>query len=194
MPLRDHFRPPLDDQTVLALARSPGRPSGSVGRSIARQLLHQRRSLRILRELFHQSCCILQGAVGLARIARKQGAGREQIAISRMHDQRTIDRRESFICVPRGVETHAVDPRKAGVIGCEPYRLGKFGQDIALMAQAGDELQRAGGGSSSAMAHKRNPIDAEMLVTLARYNAVQLSGMHHALIHEQDRSGAAWTL
>ena len=72
--------------------------------------------------------------------------------------------------------------------------LGKFGQDIALMAQAGDELQRAGGGSSSAMAHKRNPIDAEMLVTLARYNAVQLSGMHHALIHEQERSGAAWTL
>ncbi|TIU82707.1 MAG: 3-carboxy-cis,cis-muconate cycloisomerase, partial [Mesorhizobium sp.] len=26
------------------------------------------------------------------------------------------------------------------------------------------------------------------------YNAVQLSGMHHALIHEQERSGAAWTL
>ncbi|RWP56446.1 3-carboxy-cis,cis-muconate cycloisomerase [Mesorhizobium sp.] len=72
--------------------------------------------------------------------------------------------------------------------------LGKFGQDIALMAQAGDELQLAGGGSSSAMAHKRNPIDAEMLVTLARYNAVQLSGTHHALVHEQERSGAAWTL
>ncbi|TIT48326.1 MAG: 3-carboxy-cis,cis-muconate cycloisomerase, partial [Mesorhizobium sp.] len=72
--------------------------------------------------------------------------------------------------------------------------LGKFGQDIALMAQAGDELQLAGGGSSSAMAHKRNPIDAEMLVTLARYNAAQLSGMHHALVHEQERSGAAWTL
>ncbi len=29
---------------------------------------------------------------------------------------------------------------------------------------------------------------------LARYNATQISGMHQALIHEQERSGAAWTL
>ncbi len=72
--------------------------------------------------------------------------------------------------------------------------LGKFGQDIALMAQAGDEIQLASGGASSAMAHKCNPVDAEVLVTLARFNAVQLSGMHQALVHEQERSGAAWTL
>jgi 3-carboxy-cis,cis-muconate cycloisomerase len=44
------------------------------------------------------------------------------------------------------------------------------------------------------MPHKRNPVDAEMLVTLARFNATQLSAMHHALVHEQERSGAAWTL
>lgn len=44
------------------------------------------------------------------------------------------------------------------------------------------------------MAHKRNPVLAELLVTLARFNAVQLSGMHHALLHEQERSGAAWGL
>jgi len=31
-------------------------------------------------------------------------------------------------------------------------------------------------------------------VALARFNAVQLSGLHHALVHEQERSGAAWTL
>jgi 3-carboxy-cis,cis-muconate cycloisomerase len=35
---------------------------------------------------------------------------------------------------------------------------------------------------------------AEVLVALARYNAVQVSGLHQALIHEQERSGAAWTL
>ena len=72
--------------------------------------------------------------------------------------------------------------------------LGKFGQDIALMAEARDGIELAGGGSSSAMAHKQNPVDAELLVTLARFNAVQLSGIHQALVHEQERSGAAWTL
>jgi 3-carboxy-cis,cis-muconate cycloisomerase len=81
----------------------------------------------------------------------------------------------------------------AGWLSLVTGTLGKFGQDVALMAQAG-EVELAGGGSSSAMAHKRNPVAAEMLVTLARYNAVQLSGMHHALVHEQERSGAAWTL
>jgi 3-carboxy-cis,cis-muconate cycloisomerase len=44
------------------------------------------------------------------------------------------------------------------------------------------------------MAHKQNPIAAEMLVTLARFNAVQVSGMHQSLVHEAERSGAAWTL
>ena len=44
------------------------------------------------------------------------------------------------------------------------------------------------------MAHKQNPVDAEVLIALARFNAVQLSGMHQALVHEQERSGAAWTL
>ncbi|WP_176086444.1 3-carboxy-cis,cis-muconate cycloisomerase [Martelella sp. HB161492] len=73
--------------------------------------------------------------------------------------------------------------------------LGKMGQDIALMAQQGlDEIALVGGGSSSAMPEKNNPVLAELLVTLARFNAVQLSGMHQALVHEQERSGAAWSL
>jgi 3-carboxy-cis,cis-muconate cycloisomerase len=44
------------------------------------------------------------------------------------------------------------------------------------------------------MPHKQNPVAAEILVALARFNATQLSGMHQALVHEQERSGAAWTL
>ena len=73
--------------------------------------------------------------------------------------------------------------------------MGKLGQDIALMAQNGiDTVSLSGTGASSAMAHKRNPVKAELLVTLARYNSVQLSAMHLALVHEQERSGTAWTL
>ena len=56
------------------------------------------------------------------------------------------------------------------------------------------EVELSGGGSSSAMPHKSNPVRAEVLVTLARYNATLLPAMHHAVVHEQERSGAAWTL
>ena len=73
--------------------------------------------------------------------------------------------------------------------------LGKLGEDVALMAQnAVGELALDGGGGSSAMPHKSNPVRAEVLVALARYNATLLPAMHHALIAEQERSGAAWTL
>lgn len=83
----------------------------------------------------------------------------------------------------------------AGLLSLMTGTLGKMGQDICLMAQQGiDEVQISGGGGSSAMPHKQNPVLAELLVTLARFNATQVAGMHHALVHEQDRSGAAWAL
>lgn len=73
--------------------------------------------------------------------------------------------------------------------------LGKIGQDIAMMAQNEiAEVVIAGGGKSSAMHHKSNPVDAEILVALARYNAGQVGIVHQALVHEQERSGAAWAL
>jgi 3-carboxy-cis,cis-muconate cycloisomerase len=73
--------------------------------------------------------------------------------------------------------------------------LGKLGQDAALMAQNEiGEVRLAGGGGSSAMAHKSNPVSAEVLTTLARFTAGQLGALHQALVHENERSGAAWTL
>lgn len=72
--------------------------------------------------------------------------------------------------------------------------LGKFGQDIALMALRGDEIRLSGGGGSSAMPHKQNPVAAEALAALARFNATQVAGLQQAMLHEQERSGAAWTL
>ncbi len=73
--------------------------------------------------------------------------------------------------------------------------LGKMGQDLLLMSQnALGEASFAEGGGSSAMPHKQNPIAAEALVALARFNAALLSAMHQAQIHENERSGSAWTL
>lgn len=83
----------------------------------------------------------------------------------------------------------------AGTLSLISGHLGKIGQDVCLMAQQGvDEIALSGGGGSSAMPHKSNPVLAELLVTLARYNASQVAGMHHAVVHEQERSGAAWAL
>jgi 3-carboxy-cis,cis-muconate cycloisomerase len=73
--------------------------------------------------------------------------------------------------------------------------LGKIGQDIALMAQQGvDEIALDGGGGSSAMPHKQNPVLAETLVALARHVAGLQGTLAQAMIHEQERSGAAWAL
>lgn len=83
----------------------------------------------------------------------------------------------------------------AGWCGAVTGGLGKIGSDICLMAQQGvDEIRQDGGGASSAMAHKSNPVQAEVLVALARESAGLQATMQHALIHEQERSGAAWTL
>ncbi|OLP55695.1 3-carboxy-cis,cis-muconate cycloisomerase [Rhizobium rhizosphaerae] len=82
----------------------------------------------------------------------------------------------------------------AGLLSLVTGSLGKFGQDVALLAELGSEIRLSGGGGSSAMPHKQNPVTAELLVTLARFNATQLSAMHQALVHEQERSGAAWGL
>lgn len=73
--------------------------------------------------------------------------------------------------------------------------LGKIGTDLTMMVL--DEISTVklkGGGKSSTMPHKQNPVDAEILISFARYNAIQLAGLHSAMVHENERSGAMWTL
>ncbi|KQX37985.1 3-carboxy-cis,cis-muconate cycloisomerase [Devosia sp. Root436] len=73
--------------------------------------------------------------------------------------------------------------------------LGKLGADVALLAQSEvGALRLEGAGGSSAMAHKANPVNAEILVALARYNAGLSGTLGQAMLHEYERSGAAWTL
>lgn len=83
----------------------------------------------------------------------------------------------------------------ASVLSLITGALGKFGADVALLSQNEvGAITLAGGGGSSAMPHKSNPVKAELLVTLARFNAGQVGLLHQALVHEYERSGSAWTL
>jgi 3-carboxy-cis,cis-muconate cycloisomerase len=73
--------------------------------------------------------------------------------------------------------------------------LGKLGLDIALLSQNEvAAIRLEGGGSSSAMAHKSNPVKAEVLVALAHYTAGLAGTLNLAMVHEYERSGMAWTL
>lgn len=73
--------------------------------------------------------------------------------------------------------------------------LGKMGQDLVLLAQSEiAEVQPGKGGGSSTMPHKSNPVQAEMLVTLARFNAGQLGTFAQSQLHDNERSGSSWLL
>ena len=72
--------------------------------------------------------------------------------------------------------------------------LGKIGHDIIIMNQNSVAEVRVLGGSSSAMAHKNNPVQAEVLVSLARFGAGQRAILDQATAHENERSGISWTL
>jgi len=73
--------------------------------------------------------------------------------------------------------------------------LGKIGLDITIMSQNEvAEVTIKGGGRSSAMPHKNNPVLAESLVTIARFAATQMDGLHQAALHENERSGMSWSL
>lgn len=73
--------------------------------------------------------------------------------------------------------------------------LGKLGSDLILLGQSEiGEVSAGAGGGSSTMPQKSNPVGAEMLVALARFNATLTGTVHQGLIHNQERDGAAWSL
>ena len=80
----------------------------------------------------------------------------------------------------------------AGALEAAARALGKIGLDVALMAQDPVAAVTLSGGASSSMPHKSNPVDAELLVALARHAAVLLGALAGSGLHELERSGAAW--
>jgi 3-carboxy-cis,cis-muconate cycloisomerase len=79
----------------------------------------------------------------------------------------------------------------AGWLSLVTGSLGKMGADLKLMAAAGTARAGSAGGSST-MPQKRNPVGAGALLALAAHNAVQLSAMHGALVHSEERDPGAW--
>ncbi len=85
----------------------------------------------------------------------------------------------------------------ANWLGLLTGTLGKLGQDILIMGQTeiGELVEnRAGGGKSSSMPHKNNPILSEALVMLARENAQFAAIQLQSLIHGNERDATAWML
>lgn len=73
--------------------------------------------------------------------------------------------------------------------------LGKMGADLILLGRTEiAEVATGSGGGSSTMPQKSNPVAAEALVALARFNASQVGLVHQALVHAEERDATAWPL
>jgi len=81
----------------------------------------------------------------------------------------------------------------AGWLALVTGSLGKMGEDLLLLTQSGiAEVSLGGGGSSSTMPQKSNPVLPSLLVGLARQVTALNSVIQGAQIHRKQRDGAAW--
>lgn len=72
---------------------------------------------------------------------------------------------------------------------------GKMAQDILLLSQTeiGEIIEnKKGGGKSSTMPHKNNPVLSEAIVALSKSNSLLLSNIFNAQLHSHERDGASW--
>ncbi|MBW3619283.1 MAG: 3-carboxy-cis,cis-muconate cycloisomerase [Actinobacteria bacterium] len=68
-----------------------------------------------------------------------------------------------------------------------------MGHELVLLAQAEvGEVTDAGAGGSSAMPHKRNPVDATFAVAAGRSAAAAAAAVLTGDLHEHERSAGAW--
>lgn len=79
----------------------------------------------------------------------------------------------------------------AGWLSLVTGSIGKSGADLKIMSASG-EARAGNAGRSSTMPQKANPVGPEALQTLARFNAAQISAMHGALVHAEERDAGPW--
>ncbi len=72
--------------------------------------------------------------------------------------------------------------------------LAKLGEDCIIGCRTEIGELNLGGGGSSTMPQKRNPVIAETLVSLFRVGAATSVLMHESLVHREQRDGIAWAL
>ncbi len=75
--------------------------------------------------------------------------------------------------------------------------LGKMGADILVMSQSeiNEVLENSeGGGKSSAMPHKNNPVLSEAIVALSKINATLQMQQLQSMLHVNERDATAWIL
>lgn len=83
--------------------------------------------------------------------------------------------------------------RLAGVAAGLAGSLGKLGEDLLLLTQSGlAEVTLEGGGASSTMPQKQNPVGPSVLVALSRQVIGLAPVLQGAALHRQQRDGAAW--
>lgn len=71
----------------------------------------------------------------------------------------------------------------------------KAALDLILLGQSEiGEVRDKGGGGSSTLPQKSNPVRAEAVLALARHARAQLGSLHQAAEHEHERGGAGWML
>lgn len=71
--------------------------------------------------------------------------------------------------------------------------LGKIAEDLILLSQSGiAEVSLGGGGGSSTMPQKENPVAPSALLALARMVLGLAAPLQSSALHRQQRDGAAW--
>lgn len=73
--------------------------------------------------------------------------------------------------------------------------LGKIGRDLGLAARNEiAEARAGGGGGSSTMPHKSNPVTSEALQALTVAAQTYAAGVVASAVHDEERDGVAWAL
>ena len=85
--------------------------------------------------------------------------------------------------------------RFAGWLNRIASACGKIGTDIALSSRGEvAEMRAGGGGGSSTMPHKSNPVTAEALEALTLAAQAYFAGFASSAVHREERDGAAWSV